>query len=222
MGAIPYADSRGTGVTFRVWAPNAISVAVAGVFNGWSTNSNFLIKETGTDLWSRDLADAKPNDQYKFHINGSVWKRDPRGRKVVNSTDNSIAYDPNAFNWAGDTRLAVNQSDLVIYEMHVGAFYDPTPASGGPGKFADAITKLDHLTGLGINAVELMPLAEFAGDYNWGYSPADPYAVENTGYGGPDGLKVSQALCRSFIFRRASRSWSSSWTLCPEISSEMP
>ncbi len=190
MGAIPYADSLGTGVTFRVWAPNATSVAVPGVFNGWNTTSNFLIKETGTDLWSRDIGAAKPNDQYKFHINGSVWKRDPRGRKVVNSTDNSIVYDPNAFNWAGDTRLAVNQSDLVIYEMHVGAFYDPTPASGGPGKFADAITKLDHLASLGLNAVELMPLAEFAGDYNWGYSPADPYAVENTGYGGPDGLKA--------------------------------
>ena len=107
MGAIPYADSLGTGVTFRVWAPNATSVAVPGVFNGWNTTSNFLTKETGTDLWSRDIGAAKPNDQYKFHINGSVWKRDPRGRKVVNSTDNSIVYDPNAFNWAGDTRLAI-------------------------------------------------------------------------------------------------------------------
>jgi 1,4-alpha-glucan branching enzyme len=69
MGAIPYADSLGTGVTFRVRAPNATSVAVPGVFNSWNTTSNFLIKETGTDLWSRDIGAAKPNDQYKFHIN---------------------------------------------------------------------------------------------------------------------------------------------------------
>src|SRR6185503_12184793 len=66
---------------------------------------------------------------------------------------------------------------------------DPTPASGGPGKFTDAIARLSYLTNLGVNAVELMPLAEFAGDYSWGYNPADLYAVENVGYGGPDGLK---------------------------------
>ncbi len=83
----------------------------------------------------------------------------------------------------------MNQSDLVIYEMHVGAFYDPSPGSGGPGKFPDAIQKLDHLAALGINAVELMPVAEFPTDNSWGYNPADPYAVENLGYGGPDGLK---------------------------------
>ncbi len=189
MGSTPYADALGTGVTFRVWAPNATSVAVPGIFNGWSTNANFLVKEAGTENWSGDIATARAGHEYKYHINGSVWKRDPRGRKVVNSVGNSIVYDPNTFSWAGDTRLAVNQSDLVIYELHLGAFYDPAPAIGGPGKFSDAMAKLDHLVSLGINAVELLPLAEFAGDYSWGYNLADPYAVENSGYGGPDGLK---------------------------------
>ena len=190
MGATPYADALGTGVTFRVWAPNATTVTVPGIFNGWNTTANYLVKEAGTENWSGDIAAARPGHEYKYYINGSIWKQDPRGRKVVNSTGNSIVYDANAFNWAGDTRLAVNQSDLVIYEMHVGAFYDPSPSSGGPGKFTDAITKLAHLANLGINAVELLPLFEFAGDYSWGYNLADPYAVENSGYGGPDGLKT--------------------------------
>jgi 1,4-alpha-glucan branching enzyme len=189
MGAIPYAGVGGTGVTFRVWAPNATSVAVPGSFNGWNTTANYLVKEPGTENWSGDIAAARPNDQYKYLLNGSLWKRDPRGRQVVNSAGNTIVYDPNAFNWGGDTRLPVNPADLVIYEMHVGAFYDPTPGAGGPGKFADAITKLDYLAGLGINAVELLPIAEFAGEYSWGYNPADPYAVEHSGYGGPNGLK---------------------------------
>ncbi|MDB6122269.1 MAG: 1,4-alpha-glucan branching protein, partial [Pedosphaera sp.] len=190
MGSTPYAGVSGTGVTFRVWAPNATSVAVRGSFNGYSSTANFLVKEAGgLGLWSGDIPTARAGDQYKYYLSGSLWKRDPRGRKVVNSSDNTIIYDPNAFNWAGDTRLSVNTSNLVIYEMHVGAFYDSTPSSGGPGKFADAITKLDHLVDLGINAVELMPIMEFAGDNSWGYNPADPYAVENTGYGGPDGLK---------------------------------
>lgn len=190
MGSTPYADSGGTGVTFRVWAPDATSVSVPGTFNGWNTAANYLVKESGGQgLWSGDIPAARAGDQYKYFLSGSLWKRDPRGRKVVNSADNTIVYDPKAFNWAGDTRLGVTGSDLVIYEMHVGAFYDATPASGGPGKFADAATKLDYLAGLGINAVELLPVMEFAGDYSWGYDLADQYAVENTGYGGPDGLK---------------------------------
>jgi len=189
MGAIPYADSNGTGVTFRVWAPNATNVSVPGSFNGWNTSAHFLTNEPGTGLWSRDIPTAHANDEYKYYINRFLWKRDPRGRKVVNSAGNSIVYDPNAFTWAGDTSLPVTAPNTVIYEMHVGAFYDPSPSSGGPGKFSDAITKLNYLTNLGVTAVELMPIAEFAGDYSWGYNPADPCAVENSGYGGPDGLK---------------------------------
>ena len=188
MGSTPYADGLGTGVTFRVWAPDATNVSVPGIFNGWNTTANFLVKEGSSGLWSGDISAARSNHEYKYFING-IWKTDPRSRKVVNSVGNSIVYDPNAFNWSGDTRLSVNASSTVIYEMHVGAFYDPFPTSGGPGKFSDAITKLDYLTSLGINAVELLPVAEFPGDYSWGYNPADPYAVENTAYGGPDGLK---------------------------------
>lgn len=190
MGAIPYADASGTGVTFRVWAPNATQVAVPGSFNGWSTTANFLVKEGSSGLWSADIPTARAGHEYKYHINGSIWKRDPRSRKVTHSSGNSVVYDPAAFNWMGDTRLAVNASDLVIYEMHVGAFYDPAPSSGGPGKLTDAIAKLDHLAALGINAVELLPVAEFPTDRSWGYNPSDPYAVENSGYGGPDALKA--------------------------------
>jgi 1,4-alpha-glucan branching enzyme len=190
MGAIPYASGGATGVTFRVWAPNAATVSVPGSFNGWNTTANFLVKEGPSGLWSADIPAARNGSEYKYFINGSIWKRDPRDRKTVNSAGNSIVYDPAAFAWGGDTRLSVSASNLVIYELHVGAFYDPTPGSGGPGKFTDAITKLDYLAALGVNAIELMPVAEFPGDYSWGYNPADPYAVENTGYGGPDGLKV--------------------------------
>jgi 1,4-alpha-glucan branching enzyme len=188
MGSTPYADATGTGVTFRVWAPDATNVSVPGIFNGWNTTANFLQKEGSSGLWSADISAARPNHEYKYFING-IWKMDPRARKVVNSTGNSIVYDPNAFNWAGDARLVVTNSCTVIYELHVGAFYDPTPGSGGPGKFTDAINKLDYLASLGVNAVELLPILEFPGDYSWGYNLSDPYAVENTGYGGPDGLK---------------------------------
>jgi 1,4-alpha-glucan branching enzyme len=192
MGATPFADGLGTGVTFRVWSPHATNVAVRGTFNGWGTTP--MTEEGTSDLWSVDVPGVTNGSQYKYFINGTHWWKDPRSRHVTQSgyntgNANSLVYFPNAFDWQGDTRLPVAQSNLVIYEMHVGALYDPSP-SGGPGKFADAITKLDHLTNLGINAVELLPIAEFPGDNSWGYNPADIFAVENSGYGGPDGLKA--------------------------------
>lgn len=195
MGSLPYADASGTGVTFRVWAPHASSVAVPGSFNGWNTSANLLVKEGTSQLWSADVPAARPGNEYKYLINGTYWWKDPRSRKVTysgynTSGANSIIYDPAAFNWKGDARLGVAASNLVIYELHVGAFNDPTPAAGGPGKFTDAVARLDHLAALGVNAVELLPIWEFPGDVSWGYNPADIYAVENPGYGGPDGLKT--------------------------------
>lgn len=187
MGSVPFTDSGG-GVTFRVWAPNATTVSVAGSFNNWSTTAHPLTKEGASGLWSADIPTAAAGNQYKYVINGSQWERDPRGRQVVHSQDNTIIYDPNAFNWAGDTRLSVPDTTLVIYEMHVGAFYNPA-GGGAAGRFNEAITKLDHLQQIGINAVELLPICEFPGDLSWGYNPSDPYTVENAGYGGPNGLK---------------------------------
>jgi 1,4-alpha-glucan branching enzyme len=201
MGSIPYGDVSGTGVTFRVWAPHATSVSVAGTFNNWNGTAHPLTQEGVTGIWSRDVSTARANAQYKYVINGQYWWKDPRSRMVTtsgfnSSGANSIVYDPNAFKWNGDTLLNFNGANSVIYEMHVGAFFAPN--SGHPGKFTDAATKLDQLAALGINAVELLPINEFPGDYSWGYNPSDIFAVENSGYGGPDGLKtfVKQAHLR--------------------------
>ena len=193
MGATPYADGLGTGVTFRVWSPNATNIALRGSFNGWGSTA--MTEEGTSDLWSVDVPNVAAGSQYKYFINGNFWWKDPRSRQVTtsgynNSGANSIVYNPSSFNWLGDTRLSVSSSNLVIYEMHVGSFYDPTPSSGGPGKFTNAVAKLDHLAALGINAVELLPIWEFPTDNSWGYNPADIFAVENNGYGGPDGLKT--------------------------------
>jgi 1,4-alpha-glucan branching enzyme len=70
--------------------------------------------------------------------------------------------------------------------MHLGTFHDNE--DGKSDKFAEAVQKLDHLQRLGVNVIEVMPLAEFAGDLSWGYNPACVFAVE-TAYGGPVGFK---------------------------------
>lgn len=72
-------------------------------------------------------------------------------------------------------------NETVIYEMHIGTFNDT--AGGLPGTFATAVTRLDQLQALGVNAVELLPINEFAGDFSWGYNPSYPFAVEGI-YGG--------------------------------------
>ncbi len=186
MGAILY----DAGVAFRVWAPHAQSMSVVGTFNDWKTDAHAMRREEH-DTWYVDVPGAKAGDEYRFAIkNGEqeLSRIDPYARSVTNSVGNGIVVDQNAFDWEDDAFTLPPQNELVIYELHIGTFNDPDGEGGRVGTFADAIKRLPHLVKLGINCVEVMPAAEFAGDYSWGYNPAHPFAVEGA-YGGPSGLK---------------------------------
>ncbi|HEX8760255.1 MAG TPA: alpha-amylase family glycosyl hydrolase [Pseudonocardiaceae bacterium] len=76
--------------------------------------------------------------------------------------------------------------ELVIYELHVGTFNDAP--GGSPGGFISVTARLDYLRDLGINAIEVLPFAEFATDFSWGYNPSHIFAIEGA-YGGPMDLK---------------------------------
>ncbi len=78
-------------------------------------------------------------------------------------------------------------NELVIYETHIGTFNRKN--ADEVGTFHDYIKRFDHLRKLGVNALQVMPIAEFAGDLSWGYNPAHPYAIESA-YGGPDSFKT--------------------------------
>ena len=188
MGAIPNAK----GVTFRVWAPHAEKVYLIGTFNGWSETSTPLFNEKN-GYWSTDVSEAKAGDEYRYVIHAPTdWnlpplsRIDPYARKVTNSAGNGIIYDPKAFDWGDDTFHIATGNELVIYEMHVGTFN--VKEEGHPGTLDSAIEKLPYLQELGINAIEVMPIMEFAGDFSWGYNPSHPFAVESI-YGGPDAFK---------------------------------
>jgi 1,4-alpha-glucan branching enzyme len=175
------------GVAFRVWAPFASSVCVAGTFNHWNPAAHPFASE-GNGYWSVDVPGAGIGDEYQFVIRHGtqplLWHKNPYASEVVNSSGNAIIHDPN-FDWTGDTFVMPPWNELVIYEMHVGTFND-APGSG-PGTFDEIIPKLPYLRDLGINAIEIMPVLEFPTDYSWGYNPAQPFAVE-TALGGPQGL----------------------------------
>jgi 1,4-alpha-glucan branching enzyme len=201
-GSTPYQGASGTGVTFRVWAPNATNVAVAGQFNSWSTTATPLGKEltngAWTGVWSQDVSSASTGQQYKYVIGydgSAIWKHDPQSRLVTSSGSgsgaNDIIYDPTAFNWNGDSLTPPALSNLVVYELHMGTF----PASTTPNRFIAATNKLDYLKSLGVNAVEVMPIAEFPGGNSWGYNPAQIFAVDNSDYGGADAFKTFVHAC---------------------------
>lgn len=183
MGAIPHTD----GTAFRVWAPHANEVYVAGTFNDWSESATRLASEDN-GYWSIDVPGAQPGDEYRYLIlNGTqrLWRLDPYARELTNSEGNSIIHDPD-FDWDTDNFQMPAWNELVIYEMHVGTF-NAEPA-GVPGNFHSVIEKLSHLKDLGVNAIQLMPPMEFAGESSWGYNPAHIFAVEHD-YGGPRAFK---------------------------------
>ena len=212
-GSIPYHDMSGTGVTFRVWAPNATSVYVPGTFNGWSTTATPLAEEqtngVGDGVWSADVAGATNLSQYKYYINNPYvsdnWKHDPCSRWVIfpggGSGNNDIIYDPTAFNWNGDNFTNPALNDLFVYELHIGTFY----TNGSAYSFLAATNKLNYLISLGVSAVEVMPIAEFGNNGNSeGYDPAQLFAVQytnaaygNASYGGPDGFKTFVKACHA-------------------------
>jgi maltooligosyltrehalose trehalohydrolase len=99
----------------------------------------------------------------------------------------SEVIDHTIYTWKDEHWKGIPFNELILYELHVGTFTEE-------GTFETIIPKLDHLVETGINAIELMPIAQFPGERNWGYDGTFPYAVQNS-YGGPNGLKKLVDAC---------------------------
>ena len=184
IGAVPNAQ----GVTFRVWAPNATDVQVTGSFNRWSKERNPLSSEDN-GYWSAYIEEASLGDEYKFVIqNGSdqLLRTDPYARDVVTGNNNGVICKTTSHIQGMPPDWMPSWNELVIYELHVGTFAPSFEEASG--QFQGVIDKLPYLRDLGINAIELMPIAEFAGDYSWGYNPGHPFSVTRT-YGGRESFR---------------------------------
>jgi 1,4-alpha-glucan branching enzyme len=182
----PTPDPSGT--TFAVWAPHARAVHVVGDFNGWQRDGHPMAP--GPDgVWRLAVPEARPGHEYRYDIDtghGWVSRIDPRAREVTHSMGNGVIHQVD-FAWDDDQSVLHPWHRMVIYEMHVGTV-GRAPGDERPATFDDAVRVLDHLVTLGVTDVQLMPVAEFAGDLSWGYNPACPFAVERA-YGGPAALK---------------------------------
>jgi maltooligosyltrehalose trehalohydrolase len=170
---------------FSVWAPAAdrVDVEVAG-------RSHPMTPGDRPGWWTTDVADALDGTDYAFRLDGGEALADPRSpRQPQGPAGPSRSYDHSAFAWTDGRWHGAPLSGAVIYELHVGTF---TPE----GTLDAAIERLDHLTGLGVTVVELMPLAAFPGSHGWGYDGIGLWAVHEP-YGGPDALKRFVDACHA-------------------------
>jgi 1,4-alpha-glucan branching enzyme len=184
MGAIPHSG----GVAFRVWAPHAKRVSVIGSFNEWDPDKHPMQAEE-SGYWYADVSEAHVGDQYKFQLiteKGDFQRIDPYAREVTSSVGNAVVHDPH-FDWEGDDFQLAPWNELVIYELHIGTFGDQEDVNQA-GEFPSVSARLDHLKRLGVNAIQIMPVGEFAGERSWGYNPSHIFSVENA-YGGPLAFK---------------------------------
>ena len=176
------------GVAFRVWAPHAQKVSVIGSFNDWDGTKHPMHGEED-GYWYANVAEAHAGDQYRFLLTtpkGEFKRIDPYAREVTSSVGNALVHDV-SFDWQGDDFHLAPRKELVIYELHVGTFNDQADVNH-PGKFSTVSARLGYLRDLGVNAIEVMPVGEFAGERSWGYNPAQIFSVE-TVYGGPLAFK---------------------------------
>jgi 1,4-alpha-glucan branching enzyme len=188
--------SEGTGTSFRVWAPFADSVAVAGSFNNWSDAAHQLASE-GNGYWSADVPEARAGDEYRYVINGSHSRIDPRALAVTNSVGNGVIVD-DRHEWEHQFQ-APPWNEMVVYEMHTRTFPDKVPEKVALFDELLAPENVTYLRELGVNTLLIMPTAEFAGDVSWGYNPAHIFAIESS-YGGPRKFKefVDRAHANGF------------------------
>lgn len=171
----------GQGTRFAVYAPNASAVSVAGAFNSFNITANPLTLGAG-GVWETIVPTAAPGHNYKYYSAdfGSTWLRDPYGRSFNGTdNDNTIIINDNYVWTSSFTRPA--KEALVIYEMHVKDFTRSDSTATRGANYLGMIDKIPYLVALGVNAVELMPMQEWAGNsYSWGYNSACYFAPENS------------------------------------------
>jgi maltooligosyltrehalose trehalohydrolase len=166
LGAVPVEPGR---TEFRVWAPKAKTVAVAGQALAPEADGAFAAQVS-----------VSAGEDYRFAVDGSNLA-DPCSRwQPEGLRGPSRVLDTGAFAWHGAEGVRLELADLVIYELHVGTFTLD-------GAFDGVIPRLEELVQLGVTAIELMPVATFPGERGWGYDGVLTYAPHRA-YGGPAAL----------------------------------
>ena len=175
FGAACLADGR---VRFRIWAPSEKTMSLV-----LAAGDRALPMPPAGDGWFElTTEDARPGDRYRYETGKGVRVPDPASRQQDKDVhEASVVVDPRRYAWRCRDWRGCPWHDAVLYELHVGTF---SPA----GTFDGVREKLETLAQLGITGIELMPIADFSGRWNWGYDGVLPFAPDAR-YGTPDDLK---------------------------------
>ena len=192
-GAYTYvgAHPAETGYVFRVWAPHARAVALAGDFNGWQSAA---MTRLDGGVWELTQPDAKIYDGYKYVITGAdgrtVWKADPYAFHAATrpGTDSKV-YDIGGYDWhdaAWREKCAAQppvNGPLLIYEVHLGSWR--RHEDGTSLSYRELARQLPaYVKSMGYNFVELLPVTEYPLDDSWGYQCTGYFAATSR-YGPP-------------------------------------
>jgi maltooligosyltrehalose trehalohydrolase len=180
LGAVYLGDNR---CSFRIWAPKAARVDVRLL----APDERLLPLTKAGDTFSGLFDHIPPGSLYLYRLNGETERPDPASccqPQGVHGPSQVVSLD---FPWEDQSWIGLPLRDYVIYEVHVGTY---TPE----GTFEAIIPRLPQLRDLGVTALELMPVAQFPGERNWGYDGVYPYAVQNS-YGGLQGLQRLVNAC---------------------------
>ena len=167
-----------------VWAPAAsrVQAEVGG-------HAHDMVAAPG-GWWTVDVPDAAADARYGFRLDDGELLADPRSlRQPAGPAGLSQRYDQAGFGWSDAGWRGRPLPGSVIYELHIGTFT-------AEGTFDAAIKHLDYLRELGVDMIELMPVAAFPGMHGWGYDGISLWAVHEP-YGGPDGLKRFVDACHA-------------------------
>lgn len=171
---------------FRVYAPFPDSMAVD--FPARKETRPLVRDPDG--YWSAAWKDIVHGERYLYRLGDRVSRPDPASHSQPEGVHAaSQAWDHSRFRWSDSGWAGIPPEDMVIYELHAGTFT-------AEGSLEAVAGRLDHLSGLGVNAIELMPVSQFPGRWGWGYDGVYPYAV-HAGYGGPDSLKRLVDACHA-------------------------
>ncbi len=163
---------------FTVWAPLKSRMELI-IESPFRMTLSMEKKEPG--YWQTS-ASVEPGARYRFRVDDEGPFPDPASLSQPEGVHGpSEVIDLNLFIWKDDRWRGIPLADMIIYEIHAGVFTDKHNFEGIRGR-------LDYLRNIGINTIELMPVAQFPGERNWGYDAVFPYAVQNS-YGGADELK---------------------------------
>jgi maltooligosyltrehalose trehalohydrolase len=175
------AELQGAGVSYRTWTTGKKKVSVVIFDDRGNVMRELAMEREATGYYSVVDSDSSPGTLYKYRLDGNLVPDIASRFQPQGVHGPSQVVDGRSFHWTDSKWKSPSLHDLVIYELHIGTF---TAA----GTFEAIAAHFDHLKGIGVNAIELMPIADFAGDRNWGYDGVSIYAPSRA-YGKPDDLR---------------------------------